>query len=436
MPRHSTFAAPLGALLLLCAAALVTPRTAINAQILKKIKKTAGRAAESEVLRKVDQTVRDGVRCTFDDDVCIDRAKKRGEPVVLTDDSGRDITDGSGKPVTDPAAAAKVAEVKPGSGVWANYDFVPGDSVLFADDYMNDRVGDFPRRFDLIEGSFEIVEWQGVRLLQALGNGSIAIPLPRMLPDRFTIEFDARVTHGNGWLRVTTAPYAYGPRRGAFSGGAIDIRSSRAGLFPVGAKGPRVETGFDRGVMANSAVPIRIMADGAYMKMYVGEQRVVNAPNAVFPRSDTLYLGFGWAVKDSPIMVGAIRVASGGRDLYDRLARDGRVATHGILFATGSDRIRPESTPTLNEIATMLREHASLKLRIEGHTDAVGDDAANQQLSERRSASVRRWLTEDAGIPATRLQNVGFGETKPAASNDTPEGRQQNRRVELVRVPE
>jgi outer membrane protein OmpA-like peptidoglycan-associated protein len=420
--------------LLVATVAVLAPASAAHAQIFKKIKQAAGSAAESEVLRKVDRTVRKGVRCTFDDDVCISKAKQRGDEVVLTDDAGKEITDSKGAPVTDPAVAAKQAEVKPGTGVWTNYDFVPGDSVLFADDFLSDNVGDFPRRFDLIEGSFEIVEWNGARLLQAVANGSIAIPLPRTLPDRFTMEFDARVTHGNGWLRVTSAPYYFGARRGEFKGTAVDLGMGDAGLFPTSDQGPKVETRFDRTPLENGTVPVRIMADGAYMKVYIGEKRVVNAPNAVFPRTDTLYVGFGWALSDSPIMMGPIRIAGGGRDLYDRLARDGRVATQGILFATGSDRLRPESTPTLKEIAAMLRDHATLKLRIEGHTDAVGDDATNMKLSQQRAASVKRWLADEAGIDPARLEDAGLGETKPAATNETPEGRQQNRRVELVKV--
>ena len=81
----------------------------------------------------------------------------------------------------------------------------------------------------------------------------------------------------------------------------------------------------------------------------------------------------------------------------------------------------------------MLKQHAELKLTIEGHTDSVGDDASNLSLSERRAAAVKAYLESQFGIASDRLQAVGMGETKPAASNDTPEGRQQNRRVELVR---
>jgi outer membrane protein OmpA-like peptidoglycan-associated protein len=125
---------------------------------------------------------------------------------------------------------------------------------------------------------------------------------------------------------------------------------------------------------------------------------------------------------------------AGGKKLYDALAESGRVATQGIYFDTGSDRIRPESTPTLKEIAAMLSDHSDLKLTIEGHTDNVGSATSNQALSEKRAAAVRQFLIDNYSVDAARLTAKGLGSTKPAGSNDTPEGRQTNRRVELVKV--
>ena len=82
----------------------------------------------------------------------------------------------------------------------------------------------------------------------------------------------------------------------------------------------------------------------------------------------------------------------------------------------------------------MLRQHPELKLRIEGHTDNVGAKDANLTLSERRALAVKKALVTDFQIDEARLQSQGFGDSKPAGSNATPEGRQNNRRVELVRL--
>ena len=129
-----------------------------------------------------------------------------------------------------------------------------------------------------------------------------------------------------------------------------------------------------------------------------------------------------------------IRIASGGLDLYSALEREGRVALDGIYFDTDSDALRAESHAALEEVGAMLREHMDLSLSIEGHTDSQGDDAYNLSLSDRRAAAVRNYIVTEFGIDPSRLQSRGLGETQPVASNDTPEGRQQNRRVELVRT--
>jgi outer membrane protein OmpA-like peptidoglycan-associated protein len=182
-------------------------------------------------------------------------------------------------------------------------------------------------------------------------------------------------------------------------------------------------------------MPVRIMVDGQYAKVYVGERRVANVPNAEFVRSDGLYIENNYlASEEKPLYFGSIRVAAGGDDLYEVLDRDGRVTTQGILFATGSDRIRPESTPTLNQMGKMLRDHPELRIAIEGHTDGDGEDAGNQELSERRAAAVKSFLVQELDVDADRLETAGFGETRPVADNTTPEGKQQNRRVELVRL--
>jgi outer membrane protein OmpA-like peptidoglycan-associated protein len=175
------------------------------------------------------------------------------------------------------------------------------------------------------------------------------------------------------------------------------------------------------------------MADGNYMKVYLDEHRVANVPNAVFPRTNTLYFTIAWAYDENPVMIGPMRVAAGGRDLYERLEAEGRVATQGIYFATDSAVIRPESTATLKEIGEMLRARPELRITIEGHTDSDGEEAYNLDLSARRARAVKANLVEAFGIDAGRLETAGLGETRPVGDNATPEGKQQNRRVELVK---
>jgi OmpA-OmpF porin, OOP family len=425
--------APAILLVLIGTAVSVVPAP-LEAQVFDRIRRAAERVVENEAEAQVDRLLRNAIRCLLDDPECVEKARASGKDVVFVDDDGKVIVDARGAPITDRDKAHEAAPKPPapGDGAWANYDFIPGDDVLFYDDFARDQTGDFPRRLELIGGSWDVVEWEGGQYLRATAAGMVALPLPQRLPDRFTIEFPMSLRHGNAYLRVTPGRAYYGRPRD-YTGSAISVEATRAGIRPVG-EGPMAMTPMEHRFERDGMATLRIMADGEYFKVYLDEHRVGNAPNAVFPRTDKLYLTVSSATEASPILIGPIRVAGGGRDLYDRLERDGRVATQGILFATNSDRIRPESTPTLKEIGSMLRERRDLRLRIEGHTDADGDDAHNQDLSERRAAAVRRHLIAEFGVDAARLEPAGFGESRPVAGNDTPEGKQQNRRVELVKL--
>jgi outer membrane protein OmpA-like peptidoglycan-associated protein len=120
--------------------------------------------------------------------------------------------------------------------------------------------------------------------------------------------------------------------------------------------------------------------------------------------------------------------------LAEEIEKSGRVAVRDILFATGKADISPESEKTLEQIGALLRNRPGWRLRIEGHTDNVGNAKANLELSRKRGESVKAWLVAKHGAQASRLETAGFGDTKAVAENKTEEGRALNRRVELVKL--
>ena len=109
-----------------------------------------------------------------------------------------------------------------------------------------------------------------------------------------------------------------------------------------------------------------------------------------------------------------------------------------VLFDFDKSDIKPEAAEALKQVATLVREHPNQLVRIEGHTDSKGSDAYNEALSEDRALSVQDWLVEEEGLDGANFETIGFGESQPAAPNegpdgaDDPEGRQKNRRVEIV----
>lgn len=150
---------------------------------------------------------------------------------------------------------------------------------------------------------------------------------------------------------------------------------------------------------------------------------------------------------DNPLLL-AVVGGSGGRGqvikirwdfpkrtgLEEELANNRRAKVYDIYFDFRSDVLRPQSDKVLKEIAQVMQNHPDWKLSVEGHTDNIGGDAFNLDLSKRRAAAVKTKLVTKYGVPADHLVTDGFGRSRPIETNDTMEGRARNRRVELARV--
>jgi len=446
----------------LAIALTITVAPGAGAQSIGERLKAKAQAALDSKADQPDDKVLDeydgAFACVVTDKECPKRAKAKGKKVVLTDEEGNVLPPArqpADSPARKPRAAdepekAESAAAQPaasqggqaGQGAWANFDFVPGERVLFAEDFTRDRVGNFPQRLELVSGNMEVVEWKAKRWLRIASAGAMAIPLPEKLGTRFTVEFDASIPWGGfgfyaaaeadklGWLptdRPSATVHLSGTLAGvtrpnSAEGSMLDPRVLFADMFP----------GDESGV--SRVFHIRMEADGRYVKVYMDDKRISNIPNADFGRANKIIFEYSDPSEDKFPLISNISVNAGGKKLYDALLADGRVSTQGILFDVGSDRIRGESTPTLKQIGDMLVAHADLKLAVEGHTDNTGTAAANLTLSQKRAQAIVTYLTATFKVDAARLTPKGMGQTKPVKPNDTPEGRQANRRVELVKI--
>lgn len=316
----------------------------------------------------------------------------------------------------------------PGQGVWRNYDFTPGQTVWVATDFTDEAVGRFPAgQLEFVKGNMQIVEKDGRKLLEVSANSIFRVPLPETLPEGFSLEFQVRAGAPNMQTKVFFTPLEGSQRKHPSQ---YLILNRRPGLYFQGQEVSILETA--RG-MADQIRAVRFQADGEAAMLYVETERAANAPNANIVRSAALEFHVT-GNKRLPTYLTDIVVAVGLDKLYDALTESGAFTTRGILFAVGSDTLRPESTPVLEEIRGTLESHPDLKITVEGHTDSTGEDQHNLDLSQRRAQAVVQYLT-DGGIGADRLQPIGKGETDPVADNETAEGRAQNRRV-VLRVPE
>lgn len=137
--------------------------------------------------------------------------------------------------------------------------------------------------------------------------------------------------------------------------------------------------------------------------------------------------GFGAAIDRVavvPLADGPLQVIESEREIQVRMGAE-------ILFDTGESTLRPQATAALGQLAALIRDHPTLPIEIEGHTDSVGTPASNDQLSLNRAEAVKRWLVANGSVPVSRMTTRGFGATRPVATNSTTEGRRQNRRVEV-----
>jgi outer membrane protein OmpA-like peptidoglycan-associated protein len=408
-----------------------TPSTA-EAQFGKRLKDAVKRTAEDKVIQKTTEeeskaidSAMDGGSAPGSGEAAEQPATAPQPPAAAAEEPAAGTAGGTAPPATPKKA---------GEGAFVNFDFVPGERVLFYDDYTSDNVGDFPRRYEFIEGNADVAEWEGGKWLRVVKNTKFTIPLPEVLPERFTVEFDFVTNHtaSNGWpimVNASGADVNWESQGNAYPTVRFSYREGGVYVGKIESESP---VGGD---IQNKATRARIMVDGKYTKVYMNGVRVANAPNADLGRSNKLQLWVpGYDAEGvQATLIGPVRIAAGGKKLYDALAEKGRVATQGIYFDTGSDAIRQESAPTLKEIGTMLKEHPELQLTIEGHTDNVGKPESNQALSEKRAAAVRQYLIDHYQVDGARLEAKGLGQTKPVGPNDTAEGRQQNRRVELVK---
>lgn len=318
--------------------------------------------------------------------------------------------------------------------VWENYDFVPGNRVVFYTDFTEDKVGNFARGLKYKSGPVEVVDRGGVNVLRMTGRAEFLIPVGKRLPERFTLEIDiiAKDPSLHEMLSIEGGPNLDRGVKSAnvsweLTGAAIVGSGQNMATSPV-----QHSSAMSRELVGNVA-HVRLLMDSAYFKMYTNERRLYNIPELQFKR-DTVIRIVVLASEATPAYITSIRVAeSDTKVLYDELATKGRWSTQGILFATGRSEVQPESRPVLKEIASALTKHADLRILIEGHTDNVGAAASNLALSSARAAAVKAALVASFGVAADRISTKGLGDTKPVGPNTDAVGRAQNRRVDIVK---
>jgi OmpA-OmpF porin, OOP family len=309
-------------------------------------------------------------------------------------------------------------------------DFIPGEKPVFFDDF-SDMAGDEPPPHWKIRGGTPVLKvGGGVRQLTIAGRSPTVTANCAGIPANFTFETEMKYETpdrlwANWWFRGKNNSevlrlLAFGHHNGNVSW------EMHAGAETLG------QGGYD----SDFSKPDRyaLWVQNGRLRLYINGKRVldVNQLNNL-PAIERLELILENLGEQGAYGIRNIRVAESTPDFGQVISSSGRYVTHGILFDTDSDRLKPESAAVIKMIARSLEVNPALKLTIEGHTDSTGNADHNLELSSRRAEAVRAVLISQFQVDSGRLGTAGLGATKPIDSNDTPAGRAQNRRVELVK---
>ncbi len=334
----------------------------------------------------------------------------------------------AGEAVAPAAGAAAAAE---DMTLYTRYDFVPGDKVIFYDDMKDDEVGEFPYRWNLDRGVYEVVRFGGEFWIMATDDGSIRPKIAdAALPPKYTVElefYDNGPDHTGNYFYIRWVDQD-GNNIGEFGITAGDdtwlsIQSNTLASKRLSKK------------VAQGVHTMRIMATDRSIKCYIDEERVANVPRieGFNPVGFRVYHR-PYRDPENPTLFRGFRFAEGGKSMREQLDETGKIVTYGILFDSDSYTIKGESYKTLSDIGQLLQEDPDLRLSIEGHTDSDGPDEHNMTLSQNRANSVRDYLIATYGIDPSRLEAKGWGESQPIDDNATAEGKANNRRVELIKL--
>lgn len=309
--------------------------------------------------------------------------------------------------------------------------FTPGDRTLFYDDFADLKDGEAPAQFKVRGAAPELRAGGGLHQFTATKSG-ILIPNLTSLPKNFTYETEVKLDIPSGWAAATLL---LSSREREALTWMVRVDPSGKATTVLSTKVPKFEE-FGRATLTVAlANPVRLalwVQDGR-LRVFINGDKQLDINQVDVAPVDRIELRADMAGLGNAVGYRSVRIAESTPDIGQTLLASGRYVSHAILFDTDSDRLKPESAAAVQAIAAGLRANATLKVRIEGHTDDVGAAAHNLELSKRRADAVKAVLVSQFGIDGARLTTAGLGSDKPLGPNDSPLGRARNRRVEFVR---
>ena len=380
---------------------------------------------------------------------------KKGDDETDDDDSSvssSDDEDGDDEKIESDTSEENISNSNMSDDleIYSKFDFVPGDKLLFFDDFSQEFIGDFPSQWNT-NGSGEVV-----KVNKADGNwfeikaGYFIYYIPLLdtpLPEEYTIEFDILANGIDRQTSSTATLTIYLDDNDSFKIGANMAQASIpfCQYSPIGIEIQNKKDN-SREIYSKVTADIRkeilnqphisIAVNKKRFRLWVNQKKYVDVPQLI-PENKLKYMKFSlntFVDGKEEAFLRNLKIAEGGLDLRRRLMSEGKVSTNGILFDSGSANIKPQSYGIIRQISQVLLQDDKINLNIIGHTDADGNDDTNLKLSKSRAEAVKIALIKIYKISEDRLQFEGKGEYEPVGDNNTAEGKSQNRRVDFVKM--
>ena len=425
----------------------------IDGQIKLNLKNKINNAINNRANQKTDQAIDkglDGVEKGTKDAAKGDKNKDQSQQAQKNQEQAADKAVDNNADQAGNKEAKGDETAKTTFEAYSKYDFIPGEKVIFYEDFSQDAVGDFPALWNT-NGSGEVVttnQFPG-HWMKFIGREAVWTDGLLKLPENYTVEFDVIPIKGEEgdamagyefriYQCTNEKSYDSGSLPGK-AGFAVQIEyfgrpnyhtyiNSQEGS-DLGLSGSKEGDQFKQNI--NQKYHMAIWMQKSRVRLYQEQNKLFDLPKA-FPLASVKMDRIRF--EGGAMMVSNIRVAVGAPDMRNKLLTEGKLVSYGIYFDVNKDVVKPESYGTLKEISAVLTENPGVRVKIVGHTDSDGADAANLDLSKRRAESVRNELVKTFGIEASRLESDGMGETQPVAINDTPANKALNRRVEFIKL--
>ena len=334
--------------------------------------------------------------------------------------------------------------------VYQQTDFVPGNVVFFEDNLQGEQMGEFPSKWDLIDGSTDVASMKGKKCIH-FEPGTRIEPLmtnqTSYLPDFFTLECDFWMNDPKTELsncyefefNKSNDENIYEIRIGeSYDKLEVTCRyKSVAGDWRDSGGGKTWE------LKKNDWSHFALSFNKRAIKIYINGKRVINIPNSQAADRVKIHQADWGGFHGNKNYLTNFRFAKGGNELYAQqttdmsavekaIAETGKFVTNNILFETGKATLKSESMAEIQKVADFMKKNPSVRFEVQGHTDNQGSDAVNDPLSQQRAEAVVKAL-EQLGCDPFNMRAVGKGSHEPVASNSTDEGRAKNRRVEFIK---